>query len=61
MDLQISFSLTGDTMEEYVFQVFIYGDTEKIVLRSSEDEKVIQYHFSKYEVEKVIVVVNSSF
>ena len=61
MDLQISFTLTGDTMEEYVFRVFIYGDTEKIVLRSSEDEKVIQYHFSKYKVEKVIVVVNSSF
>ena len=60
MDLQISFTLTGDTVEEYVFQVFIYGDTEKTVLRSSEDE-VIQYHFSKYEVEKVIVVVNSSF
>ena len=61
MDLQISFTLTGDAMEEYVFQVFIYGDTEKIVLWSSEDEKVIQYHFSKYKVKKVIVVVNLSF
>ena len=61
MDLQISFTLTGDTMEEYVFQVFIYGDAEKMVLRSLEDEKVIQYHFLKYKVEKVIVVVNLSF
>ena len=38
-------------MEKYVFQVFIDGDTEKMVLRSSEVEKGIQYYFSKYKGE----------
>ena len=40
-------------MEKYVFQVFIDGDTEKMVLKSSEVEKGIQYYFSKYKGEIV--------
>ena len=37
-------------MEKYAFEVFIDGDTEKI-LRCSQVEKVIQYYFSKYKGE----------
>ena len=51
LNLLINFALTGDTIEKYAFEIFIDGDTEKIVLRSSQVEKVIQYYFSKYKGE----------
>ena len=34
-----------------MFLGFIDGDTEKMTLRSSEVEKVIQYYLSKYKGE----------
>ena len=48
VSLLINLTLIGDTMEKDVFQVFIDGDTEKLILRSSEAEKGIQYYFLKY-------------